>query len=240
MSASPRSKSAVWWFRGLHANLIARLAAPPRAGERRGSARCRLRHRRLPGAARAPALPGAAASASSSIAGACGDGASAKAAPRSWSARCVAPALRRRNPSTRSSAPTCCAIAASSRPRRSRRSAAASSRAASLVLNLPAYRWLFSAHDLAVDNVRRFGAAEVRALLRAAGFVDISIAYWNSLLFPLMVARRLSSSPARSERCRAAAAARRAALRALSRARGLRSPRAACACPSAARSWRPR
>lgn len=59
-----------------------------------------------------------------------------------------------------------------------------------LVLNLPAYRWLFSAHDLAVDNVRRYARSDVRRLLDAAGFVRITVDYWNSLLFPIMVARR--------------------------------------------------
>jgi SAM-dependent methyltransferase len=59
-----------------------------------------------------------------------------------------------------------------------------------LVLNLPAYRWLFSAHDVAVDNVRRYGAGEVRRMLVAAGFVGVRVAYWNSVLFPLMVIRR--------------------------------------------------
>jgi SAM-dependent methyltransferase len=60
-----------------------------------------------------------------------------------------------------------------------------------VVLNLPAYRWLFSAHDIAVDNVRRYGRGEVRRLLATAGFVRITVHYWNSLLFPLMLARRL-------------------------------------------------
>jgi SAM-dependent methyltransferase len=64
-----------------------------------------------------------------------------------------------------------------------------------LVLNLPAYRWLFSAHDVAVDNVRRFGRAEVEGLLAAAGFVRIRTRYWNSLLFPLMVLRRKLRAP---------------------------------------------
>jgi len=59
-----------------------------------------------------------------------------------------------------------------------------------LVLNLPAYRWLFSGHDIAVDNVRRFGAGEVRRLLSAAGFTRIRTRYWNTLLFPLMVLKR--------------------------------------------------
>lgn len=68
-----------------------------------------------------------------------------------------------------------------------------------LLLNLPAYRWLFSGHDLAVDNVRRFDAGEVRALLRAAGFVEIRTTYWNSLLFPLMVAQRFIHRSAKSD-----------------------------------------
>jgi ubiquinone/menaquinone biosynthesis C-methylase UbiE len=59
-----------------------------------------------------------------------------------------------------------------------------------LVLNLPAYRWLLSAHDAAVDNVRRYGRGEVLALLAAAGFVGAYAHYWNSILFPVMVLRR--------------------------------------------------
>jgi len=59
-----------------------------------------------------------------------------------------------------------------------------------LVLNLPAYRWLFSAHDRAVDNARRYARDEVARLMAAAGFVRIRTSYWNTLLFPLMVARR--------------------------------------------------
>jgi len=59
-----------------------------------------------------------------------------------------------------------------------------------LVLNLPAHRWLYSAHDAAVDNARRYGRAELRRLLAAAGFARIRARHWNSFLFPLMVLRR--------------------------------------------------
>jgi SAM-dependent methyltransferase len=59
-----------------------------------------------------------------------------------------------------------------------------------LVLNLPAYGWLLSQHDLAVHNVRRYTAAGVRALLGSAGFTGIRTGYWNAILFPLMVLRR--------------------------------------------------
>jgi len=59
-----------------------------------------------------------------------------------------------------------------------------------LVLNLPAYPWLLSAHDRAVDNVRRYDRTGVLRLLAEAGFTRATARHWNSLLFPLMVARR--------------------------------------------------
>ncbi len=62
-----------------------------------------------------------------------------------------------------------------------------------LLLNLPAYRWLASAHDARVHNARRFGRREAVGLLEAAGFRIKRATHWNSFLFPLMVLRRLVS-----------------------------------------------
>ncbi|HEV2674010.1 MAG TPA: class I SAM-dependent methyltransferase [Aliidongia sp.] len=59
-----------------------------------------------------------------------------------------------------------------------------------LVLNLPAYDWMFSAHDRAVHTARRYTRTRLEALLRDAGFAEVRTSYWNSLLFPLMVLRR--------------------------------------------------
>ena len=59
-----------------------------------------------------------------------------------------------------------------------------------LVLNLPAFDWLHSAHDIRVHNARRFTAAEARALLEQAGFTAIEARYWNALLLPLMILQR--------------------------------------------------
>ncbi len=59
-----------------------------------------------------------------------------------------------------------------------------------VVLNLPAYQWLLSAHDRRVHNARRFTAAGARGVLGAAGFVAVRTRYWNSLLFPLMLLQR--------------------------------------------------
>ena len=61
-----------------------------------------------------------------------------------------------------------------------------------LVINLPAYQWLLSAHDRAVHNVRRYTRRRVCALLHHVGFAKIRATYWNSILFPLMALRRLA------------------------------------------------
>ncbi len=59
-----------------------------------------------------------------------------------------------------------------------------------LVLNLPAYAWLHSAHDERVHNSRRFTAGGARAMVAAAGFDAVEARYWNALLLPLMVLQR--------------------------------------------------
>jgi SAM-dependent methyltransferase len=59
-----------------------------------------------------------------------------------------------------------------------------------LVLNMPAYQWMMSAHDRRVHNVRRLTASGLAGWLTDAGFAGIRVRYWNSLLLPLMVAQR--------------------------------------------------
>ena len=59
-----------------------------------------------------------------------------------------------------------------------------------LVVNMPAYGWLASAHDRRVHNARRHSAGQLAALLRGAGFMSVRARYWNSLLLPLMVVQR--------------------------------------------------
>lgn len=61
-----------------------------------------------------------------------------------------------------------------------------------LVLNLPAFGWLRSAHDEAIHTARRYTKAEVERKLRSAGFVPLRVRYWNWLLFaPLAMVRLL-------------------------------------------------
>lgn len=59
-----------------------------------------------------------------------------------------------------------------------------------LIVNVPAYPWLWSYHDEAVAGQRRYGAWELRDKLRRAGLVDIALTHWNLILLPLIVARR--------------------------------------------------
>jgi SAM-dependent methyltransferase len=59
-----------------------------------------------------------------------------------------------------------------------------------LLVNLPAYDWMTSAHDRAVHTARRYTGDRLRSLLTQAGFCNVRISYWNTLLFPLMVLRR--------------------------------------------------
>jgi|YNPNPStandDraft_1061719.scaffolds.fasta_scaffold97553_2 SAM-dependent methyltransferase len=70
------------------------------------------------------------------------------------------------------------------------------------LVRVPAYRWLFSPHDLAEHGVRRYTAGTLRALLEAAGFAVRRLTYANALLFPLAAARRLLGRAAgREPRC---------------------------------------
>jgi ubiquinone/menaquinone biosynthesis C-methylase UbiE len=58
-------------------------------------------------------------------------------------------------------------------------------------LNVPAYQWLFSSHDVHVHTDKRFTAREVATLLRTCAFEPIHVTYWNTLLFPALAATRL-------------------------------------------------
>ncbi len=59
-----------------------------------------------------------------------------------------------------------------------------------LLLNVPAFRFLHSAHDEAVMTARRFRRYEIRSLLIENGFAVRRLTYWTTLLFPLAVIAR--------------------------------------------------
>lgn len=59
-----------------------------------------------------------------------------------------------------------------------------------LLLNLPAYQWMKSYHDLAVGQARRFTLSVLKRELLKQGFNVVYGTYWNTIFFPLMVLRR--------------------------------------------------
>ncbi len=59
------------------------------------------------------------------------------------------------------------------------------------LLTVPAYQWLFSEHDLALEHCRRYGKSELTEKLAQAGFSITYLRYWNSLLFPSVALVRL-------------------------------------------------
>jgi SAM-dependent methyltransferase len=59
-----------------------------------------------------------------------------------------------------------------------------------LFVNLPAFEWLRGSHDAAVHTRQRYTAHELKGKLASAGYVVLRVTYWNTLLFPLVLAWR--------------------------------------------------
>ena len=59
-----------------------------------------------------------------------------------------------------------------------------------LVVNVPAYPWLWSYHDAAVHSRRRYGRRELTDKIAAAGLASVRSSHWNALPFPVIVLRR--------------------------------------------------
>ncbi len=66
-----------------------------------------------------------------------------------------------------------------------------------LVVNVPAYPWLWSYHDVAVEGRRRYTRRGLRERLARAGFADIRTTHWNLLPLPLLILRRKVFAPRR-------------------------------------------
>lgn len=60
-----------------------------------------------------------------------------------------------------------------------------------VVLTVPAYRWLWGAHDVYLHHQRRYSASELKQKIAAAGFELETFSYFNTLLFPLAALVRL-------------------------------------------------
>lgn len=63
-----------------------------------------------------------------------------------------------------------------------------------ILLTVPAYRWMWSAHDEAHHHKRRYSKAGLAAVARAAGLEPVLLTHFNTLLFPLAAAARLAGN----------------------------------------------
>jgi len=68
-----------------------------------------------------------------------------------------------------------------------------------LLVRVPALRALWGAHDEAVQSRHRYTRPELGALLGAGGLEVVRLTYANSLLFPLLLARRTLDRALRRE-----------------------------------------
>jgi SAM-dependent methyltransferase len=62
-----------------------------------------------------------------------------------------------------------------------------------LIMTVPAHQWMWSAHDVVNHHKRRYSRGALKQLVEESPLRLESIGYFNSLLFPLAVAERLSS-----------------------------------------------
>jgi len=63
-----------------------------------------------------------------------------------------------------------------------------------LLCTVPAFNFLWSAHDTINHHKRRYRKPELQAKLQAAGLTVKKISYYNTLLFPLIAATRMLGS----------------------------------------------
>jgi SAM-dependent methyltransferase len=61
------------------------------------------------------------------------------------------------------------------------------------VMTVPAHPWMWSAHDVVNHHKRRYSKAALKRLIEGSPLRLEAIGYFNSLLFPVAVAERLSS-----------------------------------------------
>jgi SAM-dependent methyltransferase len=68
------------------------------------------------------------------------------------------------------------------------------------VITVPAYRWLWSAHDEFLHHKRRYTAGELRAKAKQAGLEIARLSYFNTLLFPLAALARVKDRLLKEDR----------------------------------------
>jgi SAM-dependent methyltransferase len=62
-----------------------------------------------------------------------------------------------------------------------------------LMVRVPAFQFLHGPHDVVLHTRHRYSAGEMASKLEGAGFRDVKTTYANTILFPVALARRLTS-----------------------------------------------
>ncbi len=60
-----------------------------------------------------------------------------------------------------------------------------------LIFTVPAFKFLYGSHDIALEHKRRYNKKEIQDKLKKVGFEIVEIGYWNFILFPLEVMFRI-------------------------------------------------
>jgi SAM-dependent methyltransferase len=68
-----------------------------------------------------------------------------------------------------------------------------------LLITVPAYQWLWTGHDDLLQHKRRYTAAMLRERVRASGYQEVRMTYFNSLLFPASLLARFVDRWRKSE-----------------------------------------
>jgi SAM-dependent methyltransferase len=69
-----------------------------------------------------------------------------------------------------------------------------------IMITVPAYKWLWSAHDDYIHHKKRYTMHGISRLIKHSGFNVIYSTYYNTLLFPLLVIVRIISTTIKNKR----------------------------------------
>ena len=59
------------------------------------------------------------------------------------------------------------------------------------IITVPAHKWLWSDHDIALEHRRRYSSGELRGKLKAANFRIVRFSYAVSMMFPALIGFRV-------------------------------------------------
>jgi len=60
-----------------------------------------------------------------------------------------------------------------------------------IIINVPAYQWLYSNYDLYVGHIKRYNKKDMEKLMHDSNIEIIKIQYWGALLIPIALLRKI-------------------------------------------------